>query len=57
MAKRAAQSRRMKDNGPSRDEKGDQVPLFGNWRNAYVTVVAAFVIEVALFYALSRYFA
>lgn len=33
------------------------VPLFGTWRKAYVTVVLAFALEVALFYALSNYFA
>jgi len=36
---------------------GDRVPLFGSWRKAYVAVVAAFVFDVALFYAISRYFA
>jgi hypothetical protein len=34
-----------------------RVPLFGTWRNAYVIVVAVFVVEVALFYALGRFFA
>lgn len=33
------------------------VPLFGSWRMAYIVVVAAFVCNVALFYAISRYFA
>ncbi|MEP6822904.1 MAG: hypothetical protein ABI946_11195 [Chthoniobacterales bacterium] len=33
------------------------VPLFRTWRNAYATVVIAFAIEVALFYALTCYFA
>ena len=33
------------------------VPLFGTWRTAYIVVVAVFVIEVALFYAMSRSFA
>ena len=32
------------------------VPLFGNWRNAYVAVVVFFVVEVAAFYFFSRYF-
>jgi len=32
------------------------VPLFGTWRKAYWAVVAAFVFDVALFYAFSRYF-
>ena len=35
----------------------DRVPLFGSWRNAYVSVVAIFVIDVVVFYAISRYFA
>ncbi len=38
-------------------ENIETVPLFGTWRNAYLTVVAAFVLDVALFYAFSRYFA
>ncbi|MDQ6765909.1 MAG: hypothetical protein M3Z22_07415 [Verrucomicrobiota bacterium] len=37
--------------------ESDAVPLFGTWRNAYLAVAAAFVIDVALFYAFSRYFA
>ncbi|CAN5372063.1 hypothetical protein BH20VER3_BH20VER3_12670 [soil metagenome] len=32
------------------------VPLFGTWRRAYVAVVVAFVVEVAFFYFVSRYF-
>lgn len=39
------------------NESGAPVPLFGSWRNAYATVVIAFAFEVALFYALTRYFA
>ena len=35
----------------------ERVPLFGSWRNAYIVVVAAFVLNVALFYAISRLFA
>ena len=35
----------------------NSVPLFGTWRNAYIVVVAVFVVNVALFYAISRYFA
>ena len=38
-------------------EQDAQVPLFGSWRNAYVTVVAAFALNVVIFYAISRYFA
>lgn len=34
----------------------ERVPLFGSWRNAYVVVVIAFVIDVALFYFFQRYF-
>ena len=34
----------------------DRVPLFRTWRNAYIAVVAVFVLDVALFYAFSRYF-
>ena len=34
----------------------ERVPLFGTWRNAYITVVASFMIYVALFYAFERYF-
>lgn len=33
-----------------------RVPLFGSWRNAYIVVVAVFVVEVALFFVFSRYF-
>jgi hypothetical protein len=32
------------------------VPLFGTWRNAYLAVVVIFILEVAVFYFLSRYF-
>jgi hypothetical protein len=34
----------------------DRVPLFGTWRNAYLAVVIAFVINVAIFYFFERYF-
>ena len=37
--------------------EGDRVPLFGSWRNAYAAVIVVFVCDVALFYAISRYFA
>lgn len=33
------------------------VPLFGSWRRAYAAVAMAFVLDVAIFYAISRYFA
>ena len=32
------------------------VPLFGSWRKAYLVVVIVFVVEVAFFYFVSRYF-
>jgi hypothetical protein len=32
------------------------VPLFRNWRNAYLTVVLIFVLEVAFFCFVSRHF-
>ena len=34
----------------------ERVPLFGSWRNAYVAVVVAFVVNVLIFYAISRAF-
>ena len=34
----------------------ERVPIFGTWRNAYITVVVAFVIYVIAFYAFERYF-
>ena len=37
-------------------EDDERVPLFGTWRNAYIAVVAVFVVEVAFFYAFSSYF-
>lgn len=44
-------------NKPERDGEANGVPLFGTWRKAYVVVVAVFIFDVALFYAISRYFA
>ena len=42
----------------SPDEDGDErVPLFGTWRTAYIVVVIAFIVNVAAFYAISRFFA
>jgi len=41
---------------PEHDEN-ERVPLFGTWRTAYIVVIAVFVVNVALFYAISRYFA
>ena len=37
-------------------ETDARLPLFGSWRKAYVTVVMAFVFEVAFFYFISRFF-
>ena len=34
----------------------ERVPIFGTWRNAYISVVVVFVIDVVLFYAFERYF-
>lgn len=39
------------------DEDAPRVPLFGSWRNAYIAVTAVFAFDVALFYAISRFFA
>ena len=42
----------------SRDgDQSERVPLFGSWRTAYVAVVAVFVVDVIVFYAISRLFA
>ena len=41
----------------SRADGHERVPLFGTWRTAYVVVVIVFVVNVALFYAISRLFA
>ncbi len=38
------------------DER-ERVPLFGSWRNAYVAVVGVFIVDVVIFYAVSRLFA
>jgi hypothetical protein len=32
-------------------------PLFGSWRNAYHAVIGVFIFDVAIFYAISRFFA
>lgn len=32
------------------------VPLFGTWANAYLAVVTFFILEVTLFWLVSRYF-
>ena len=42
---------------PDQEEKATAaVPLFGTWRRAYIAVVVAFVLEVSLFYFVSRFF-
>ncbi|MFN2509404.1 MAG: hypothetical protein ABR589_11605 [Chthoniobacterales bacterium] len=50
----------MRDERVAARDKGDgaaqDVPLFGTWRRAYLAVVAVFIFDVALFYAISRYF-
>ena len=35
----------------------DPVPLFGSWRNAYLALIGVFIFNVAIFYAISRFFA
>ncbi|MEO5753795.1 MAG: hypothetical protein ABIR38_03720 [Chthoniobacterales bacterium] len=39
-----------------KDSENHPVPLFGTWRNAYLSVGVIFVLEVAFFYFVSRYF-
>ncbi len=43
------------DNGGEVEDA--RVPLFGTWRKAYAVVVAAFALDVAFFYVISRIFA
>jgi hypothetical protein len=43
-------------NGPP-ETPSDAVPLFGSWRNAYLAVIGVFIFDVAIFYAISRFFA
>jgi hypothetical protein len=38
------------------NQPDESVPLFGCWRNAYLFVGAAFILEVAFFYFVSRFF-
>jgi hypothetical protein len=38
------------------NETDARLPLFGSWRKAYLTVVIVFVLEVAFFYFVSRFF-
>jgi len=37
-------------------EPNESVPLFGSWRKAYLAVFVAFVLEIAFFYFVSRFF-
>jgi hypothetical protein len=46
----------MTERGEDSSDQQGSVPLFGSWRNAYLTVIAVFVTDVALFYAFSRFF-
>ncbi len=38
------------------NETDARVPLFGSWRKAYLVVVLVFVLEIAFFYFVSRFF-
>jgi hypothetical protein len=38
------------------ERPNDTVPLFGSWRNAYLVVIGVFIFDVAIFYAISRFF-
>ena len=38
------------------DAAGICVPLFGTWRRAYLVVVVIFLVELAFFSFVSRYF-
>ena len=40
-----------------REVPDDAVPLFGSWRKAYLVVVVVFLLDVAIFYGISRFFA
>ena len=42
---------------PDRDDPQTAAPLFGTWRRAYWTTFAVFVLEVALLYGFTRFFA
>ena len=41
----------------AKSENEPAVPLFGTWRRAYLAVALCFFVDVAVFYAISRYFA
>ena len=53
----AAMTRSSADHADVPAEDQRPPPLFGSWRNAYVSVVAIFVVDVVVFYTISRYFA
>ena len=42
--------------GPT-EPPNDAVPLFGSWRNDYLAVMGVFIFDVAIFYAISSFFA
>jgi hypothetical protein len=46
----------LKEIGPGPGGKRAVVPLFGTWRKAYLAVTLVFVLEVAFFYFVSRFF-
>lgn len=41
----------------STEPSNNAVPFFGSWRNAYLAVIGVFIFDVAIFYAISRFFA
>gem|GEM_PF-5336787 len=46
----------MPDFTRSSADNDKSVPFFGSWRNAYIVVLAIFILEVAFFYFVSRWF-
>ncbi|HEY3600859.1 MAG TPA: hypothetical protein VGK72_02790 [Chthoniobacterales bacterium] len=46
----------MTESSQKRAGKRDRVPFFGSWRNAYLAVVAIFILEVGFFFFVSRWF-
>ncbi len=46
----------MRKTGGRAPTESEAVPVFGSWRHAYLAVVAFFVLNVAVFYFLGRYF-
>ena len=39
------------------EPSNNAVPLFGTWRKAYLVVVVVFLLDVAIFYGISCFFA